>query len=333
VTDPEPGIPEDTHGAVVTALNEEAVASAALANKGGINLFHTYEAFGAKMQGVMRQEITFTGHCKEAGRREDWLSIPLVLTSHTWENSKNELSHQDPAMAESMLGEHSDISRVVFSADYNTAAAVIQGVCQIYGQFWTIVATKNETAPDLFTPEEAARLLEQGALHLEWAGHHADRQRLILTAMGSYQLEEVIKASLRLAQRDVPHSVVYMLEPGRFRFPRSQGEQAHAVADSWRQELYPESVQARVFVTHTRPGPMLGVLQPLNTGYGRASGLGFIGHGGTLTPSGMLFVNRCTWAHILAEAARLLETPRESWLSPEEVAAIDGKTCPEGVVV
>ena len=39
VSDPEPGIPEDVHGAVITALNEEAVASAALANKGGINIF------------------------------------------------------------------------------------------------------------------------------------------------------------------------------------------------------------------------------------------------------------------------------------------------------
>jgi hypothetical protein len=38
-------------GAVITALNEEAVASAALGNKGGINIVVTYEAFGAKMLG------------------------------------------------------------------------------------------------------------------------------------------------------------------------------------------------------------------------------------------------------------------------------------------
>lgn len=91
---PEPTIPEDIFGAVITALNEEAVASAALANKGGINLIHTYEALGAKMHGVLRQEVIFTNHCQEAGRRQGWLSIPLVLTSRTWENAKNELSHQ-----------------------------------------------------------------------------------------------------------------------------------------------------------------------------------------------------------------------------------------------
>jgi phosphoketolase len=38
VTDPEPDIPEDIYGAVITVLNEKAVAAAALANKGGINL-------------------------------------------------------------------------------------------------------------------------------------------------------------------------------------------------------------------------------------------------------------------------------------------------------
>lgn len=137
VTDPEPTIPEDIFGAVITALNEEAVASAALPNKGGINLIHTYEAFGTKMHGVLRQEVVFANHSQEAGRRQGWLSIPLVLTSHTWENAKNELSHQDPSMAEAMLGEPSDVSRVVFVPDSNTAAVVTQGVYKTQRQFWT----------------------------------------------------------------------------------------------------------------------------------------------------------------------------------------------------
>jgi phosphoketolase len=67
VTNPEPGIPEDIQGAVITALNEEAVASAALANKGGINFIHTYEAFGTKMHGVVRQEVIFVDQCNEIG--------------------------------------------------------------------------------------------------------------------------------------------------------------------------------------------------------------------------------------------------------------------------
>ncbi len=332
VTDPEPGIPEDIHGAVITALNEEAIASAALANKGGINIIVTYEAFGAKMHGVVRQEIIFSNHRNQFGYQLGWLSVPLVLTSHTWENAKNEQSHQDPIMAEAMMGEPSDVSRVLFPADYNTAAAVTQGVYQTHGQIWTLVVPKMDGIADLFTSEEAGRLLEQGALGLDWAGHEVTRQRLVLTAIGAYQLEEVLKASARLAEREIQHSVVYMLEPGRFRAARSEGERAHVATAALRAELYPEEVPARVFVTHTRPEPLLGTLQPLNTGE-RTAGLGFVNHGGTLNVAGLLFVNRCGWAHVLAEAARVLDLPRERVLTPEELAVLDGKASPEGVIV
>jgi phosphoketolase len=333
VTDPEPGIPEDVHGAVITALNEEAVASSALANKGGINLIHTYEAFGGKMHGVLRQEVIFATHCQEAGRRQGWLSVPLVLTSHTWENAKNEISHQDPSMAEAMLGELSHVSRVVFIPDSNAAAVVTQGVYRTHGQFWTLVVPKADVIPDLFTLEEATLLLEQGALRLEWAGHDSSAPRLILTAVGAYQLEEVLKASARLGERRVPHTVVYMLEPGRFRRPRGAGEQRHAASDRLVASLYPEATPARLFVSHTRPEVLLGVLQPLHTGYSTTSSLGFIGQGGTLTVAGMLFVNRSTWAHILAEAARLSGLPRQDLLTAQELAALDGQASPHGVII
>jgi phosphoketolase len=333
VTDPEPGIPEDIHGAVITALNEEAVAAAALGNKGGINLIHTYEAFGTKMHGVIRQEVIFSDECNEAGRPPGWLSIPLVLTSHTWENAKNERSHQDPSMAEAMLGEPSDVSRVLFMPDYNTAAAVMRSLYQTHGQIWTLVIPKMDVTPDLFTIDEATRLLEQGAMRLDWAGYELARQQVILTAVGAYQLEEVIKASERLREKQVPHSVIYMLEPGRFRRPRSNGESAHLAPLTLREELYPESVRARVFVTHTHPEVLIGTLQPLHTGSGRTGALGYINHGGTLNVSGMLFVNRCTWAHILEEAARLLGTSRETLLNASELAALDGNVCPEGVII
>lgn len=333
VTDPEPGIPEDIHGAVITALNEEAVASAALGNKGGINFIHTYEAFGSKMHGVMRQEVIFADECSEAGRHQGWLSIPLVLTSHTWENAKNERSHQDPSMAEAMLGESSDVSRVLFVPDYNTAALVMHGLYQTHGQLWTLVIPKIDVIPDLFAIDEATYLLEQGAMRLDWAGYEPARQQIVLTAIGAYQMEEVVKASERLKEQQVPHSVVYMLEPGRFRKPRSKGEGTHVVSPNLQAELYPNSVPARVFVTHTRPEVLLGTLQPLHTGSDRTAALGYINHGGTLNVPGMLFVNRCTWAHILAETSRVLDISPETLLTAPELAALDGKACPEGVIV
>ena len=331
--DPEPGIPEDVGGAIITALNEEAIASAALANKGGINLIHSYEAFGPKMHGVVRQEITFADQFKEAGHPARWLSIPLVMTSHTWENGKNEISHQDPALAESLLNEPSDISRVLFPADYNSAQAVMQGVYQSHGQIWTLVVPKQPVIPDLFTREESELLMEQGAIRLDWLSHRPSEGQLVITAIGSYHLEEAAHASNRLRERDIPHSVVYMLEPGRFRLPRNEREEAHLADQGLVSALYPDTLPARVFMGHTRPEPMLGVLQPLTTGHKRTAALGFLNHGGTLTTQGMLFVNRSTWAHALLEVARVLDVDRATLLNEAELAALDGKTSPHGVII
>ena len=332
VTAPEPGIPESVDGKVITALNEEAVASAALGNKGGINMIATYEAFGAKMHGVLRQEIIFADHLSEAGRPPGWLSVPLVLTSHTWENAKNEQSHQDPMLAEALLGEPSNVSRVLFVADHNTGAAVMEGVYATHGQIWSLVVAKSASIPDLFTPEEARGLLRDGGMRLGWAGHDAERARLIMTALGAYQLVETLRASERLAERDVAHSVVYLLEPGRFRAPRGPREAAHLASPEVRARLYPDEVPPRLFVTHTRPEPMLGVLAPLSTG-ARTAALGFVNHGGTLNVEGMLFVNGSTWAHAVAAAGRLLGIERAELLTAEEQAALDHRRSPEGVII
>ncbi len=59
------------------------MACAALANKGGISLIHTYEAFGTKMYGALRQEIIFASHCRRVGRyamiNTYWEDLPFTL--------------------------------------------------------------------------------------------------------------------------------------------------------------------------------------------------------------------------------------------------------------
>jgi phosphoketolase len=332
VTAPEPGMPESIKGAVITALNEEAVAAAAVGNKGGINVIVTYEAFGQKMHGVLRQEIIWSQSAQAVGRELGWLSVPLVLTSHTWENAKNEKSHQDPSMAEGMLAESGEASRVVFAADHNTAAVAIQAVYKSHGQIWTLVVPKADPVPNLFTADEAFELLDRGAMRLEWAGHRSADGELVLTASGAYQLEQVLLASRRLAERDVSHSVVYMLEPGRFRAARSKEEAQLVASPDVVADLFPEKAPARVFVSHIRPEAMLGTLGPLHTGR-RTRGLGFINQGGTMDTPGLLFVNRCSWAHVVCAAADVCGLACDSLLSGEELAALEGRASPHGPIL
>jgi phosphoketolase len=331
VTDPEPGVPESLHGAVITALNEEAVASAALANKGGINLVHTYEAFGTKMHGALRQEVIFANHLSEHGRPQRWLSVPLLLTSHTWENGKNEQSHQDPSMAEAMLGEPSYISRVLFPPDYNTAVAAMEQVYQTHGQIWTLVVAKADSVANHFGIEDARRLMREGGALMPNSGFAAERAELVLAAVGAYQLGETLRASQRLAEREIAHIAVYLIEPGRFRWPRSRAEEAHLAPEPVRNALFPQTLRSAVLLTHTRPEPMLGLLEPLQR-LRSCAGLGYINRGGTYDTAGLLFVNCCSWAHCVAAAAHQLNIEKERLLEASELAALDNQKSPQGVI-
>jgi phosphoketolase len=319
VTEPEPGIPEDVHGSVITALNEEAVVCAALANKGGINLVHTYEAFAPKMHGAVRQEIIFAQNRHLAGRPQGWLSLPVIVTSHTWENGKNEHSHQDPSFCESMLGEPYPFSRVLFPADFNTSAAVVEAVYQTRAQIWTLVIPKAESVPCLFTPAEARRLVAEGALALPWAAHRPQQARVLLVAVGAYQLGEVLHAARRLAERDVACAVAYLLEPARL--------DAALLG-----LLAPPTVQAVVVVTHTRPHVIWGILGPWLSERSMTV-LGYRNAGGTLDTPGMLMVNGCTWAHVVDAAARHLAVDSSELLRREERDALAGRIPPQGVVI
>ncbi|ODT95067.1 MAG: xylulose 5-phosphate 3-epimerase [Rhodanobacter sp. SCN 67-45] len=320
---PEPGVAESTTGAVITALNEEAVVCAALGNKGGLNLVVTYEAFAPKMLGAVRQELIFARHLAHAGRPPGWLGVPLVLTSHTWENAKNEQSHQDPTMAEALLGEMADISRVVFPPDANGAAAALAHAYAQRGTVTTLVVPKR-AVPHELTPDQAQALAAAGALRL--AGDPASAA-ILLVATGAYQLQEVRRAQTHLVERGVSAAILYLGEPGRFRRPRDPEEARYVHSDREVHALFPVK-RPRVFVTHTRPEPFLGALRRLDTGPATTAALGFVNRGGTLDVPGLLFANRSTWAHVVDVAASVLATAREDFLSTAELAAIDGNGDP-----
>ncbi len=323
VTAPEEGIAEAVDGRVITALNEEAVACAALGNKGGLNLICSYEAFAVKMLGALRQDIIFTRNQSLAGLAPYWLGIPVVLTSHAWENGKNEQSHQDTTLCEALMGEMADVSRVVFPCDWNSAQAVLRDVYGSRGTIWSLVVPKR-AQPSRLAPNEAEALVRDGALRLKGT----EKAPLILTATGGYQLTEILKASARLDALGIEHAVNYLMEPGRFRTVRDEQEAQHLTSVGIREALYPPSAKARIFLTHTRAAPYIGALRQLDTGPETTHVLGYANRGGTLDASGMLFANRCTWAHVLEKAALAAAIPLSTLLTVEEIAAIGGNGDP-----
>lgn len=317
---------ESVQGKIITALNEEAVVSACLANKAGLNLVASYEAFCVKMLGAVRQELIFARHQKEVGRPPQWLGFPVIATSHTWENGKNEQSHQDTTFCEALLGEMSDVSRVLFPADYNSTLAVLPSVYQERGQISCLVVPKRER-PCVFNGNEAEALARHGALVVD-EDTSAGEEPLLLIANGAYQLSEAIRACERLRDTGTPFRLVYLQEPGRFRQPRDPMEAAACLTEFECERLFPHRMHRRVALTHMRPEVFRGHLHTLFPQPAHSRVLGYINRGGTLNEAGMLFANRCSWGHALAACAEVLDKPPGEWLSSAELAAVEGRGDP-----
>lgn len=320
---PEAGLAEARTGAVITALNEEAVICAALGNKGGLNIAVTYEAFAVKMLGALRQEIIFARHQAQAGAAPRWLSVPLVLTSHTWENAKNEQSHQDPTLAEALLGEMADTSRVLFPADANMAGLALQSVYGRHGTIATLVVPKR-AVPVFLAPEQAESAVRDGVVVV--AGRPEGAQ-VLLVACGAYQLAAAQRAYDRLSERGVHTALVYLFEPARLREPRDAREATVVVSDAQLAAWFPPKVP-RVIVTHTRPEPFLGALRRIDTGPATTLALGYRNRGGTLDVDGLLFANGCTWAHVAAAAAQVLGRAETEFLDDAQWRAIHAQADP-----
>lgn len=321
VNDPE-SEQESVHGQIITALNEEAVVSACLANKAGLNLVASYEAFCVKMLGAIRQELIFARQQKEVGRPARWLGFPVIATSHTWENGKNQQSHQDTTFCECLLGEMNDVSRVLFPADYNSTLQALPGVYLGRGQLTCMVIPKRDR-PVVFDRDEAQTLAKNGALVVD--EDTSPGEPVMLIASGAYQLSEMIRASERLRETGTPFRLVYVQEPGRFREPRDTLEATQCVRDLEQERLFPRRMVRRVALTHMRPEVFRGHLLPLFPEPSKSRVLGYLNRGGALNEAGMLFANRCSWAHALAACADVLERPPGEWLSSAELAAVEGR--------
>lgn len=316
---------EATDGRIITALNEEAVVSACLANKAGLNLVASYEAFCVKMLGAVRQELIFARHQKEVGRPAGWLGFPVIATSHTWENGKNEISHQDTTFCEALLGEMHDMVRVILPADYNSTLAVLPSVFTERGRLSCMVIAKRDQ-PSRLNPDQARELAERGAITV--AEHHGTGEPVLLVACGAYQMGAMQRAAQRLSEHNIGWRLVYLQEPGRFGTPRDHLEAEYCASAEEVEALFPASITRRVMATHMRPEVFRGHLHSLLPDPQHSRVLGYINRGGTLDEAGMLFTNRSSWAHVVVAVAEVSGVDPQKWLDEEEWAAAQGQGNP-----
>lgn len=323
---PRLGAPEAVDGAVIAELGEEAALAVALGNRGGLNLIVSDEACAVKMLGGLRREIISARRQAEASAPAGWISIPLIATSHIWEESQTEPSHQDPTLAETLLGEMADVSRVLFPIDANSAIAALASVYATRGQIACLVIP-NRVLPARLDGPAAEALAHRGWAHLVGDPAEADVQ---IVAVGAYQAQQALQAGARLRNRGRTPCVTAIVEPGRLRTPRDDIEACAVAKAIDLSAAFPPEVP-RVLVTHTRPEPMQGLLRRIDPGPDQMISLGYISRGGSLDAFGMLFANRSTWAHVVEAAAKVAALELRNLLEPAELCAIAGQSDPHAL--
>ena len=130
-----------------------------------------------------------------------------------------------------------------------------------------------------------------------------------------------------ISKKGVSVQITAVLEPGRLREPRDAHEALFVLSDRELQALFPAELP-RIVITHTRPEIITGILRRIDGGPSRFQALGYRNHGGTLDVNGMLYANGCSWAHLVQAAAQMLGRARQTWLTQEECAALDGFDSP-----
>ncbi len=322
VNRPEAHSAEAVDGAVITALNEEVAIGAALGNKAGLSLAVSYEAFAVKMLGALRQDIIFARQQVEAGHPPQWIGVPLIASSHVWENGKNQQSHQDPTIGEALLGEMADVARVMFPPDAASAVACLREIYASRGVVACIVAPKRPT-PCWLDAGAALQAVHRGVVTLA-----ADKDSMIqVIAIGAYQAAEAQRAAGRLRERGIGVTVTCIIEPGRLRAPRDEIEARFVLSDDELDSHFPPHLP-RLLVTHTRPEPLVGALRRIDGGPQRLRAHGYANRGGTLDARGMFFANHCTWGHLVVSAGRLLGRPVDMLLTGTEAEAVAGRGDP-----
>jgi phosphoketolase len=93
-------------------------------------------------------------------------------------------------------------------------------------------------------------------------------------------------------------------------------------------KIYPRNINKRVFLVHTRPEPIIGVLRRIDTGYENSKFLGYSNKGGTLSTKGLLFLNHCTRFHIIKEISLLLQININDLLVEKFVKMLEHKGDP-----
>lgn len=260
------------------------------------SIFVSYESFMMIVASMVDQYIKFLSQKYRFDWRKPVPSLNIIVTSGSWRQEHNGLSHQNPGFVSSMLNNHSEHVSIHYPVDANMLLATMDQCLQSNDMVNIIVPGKHDL-PQYLTLAQAREQLLTGMMVWEGKDFEPD---ITIAATGDYLTLEAMAAVKMLKQMTPEIKVRYVSvsELNNFNLgnlKKPQGDQQSILDQYFGKDNpviylyhgYPEDVKQMLFAAYDQE---------------RYHIHGYKEKGTTTTPFDMLVLNNCSRYQIAIEA-------------------------------
>lgn len=264
------------------------------------SLFVSYEAFMMIVASMVDQYLKFMSQKKNISWRKPVPSLNIILTSGSWRQEHNGLSHQNPGFASSLLNNHTEHVDIHYPADANMLLATMEDCLKSFDKVNVIVTGKRDM-PQYLSLSEAKKQLNTGIR--VWSDPNEEPD-ITFAASGDYMSLESL-AAIKIMKKISPETKIRFVnvsELSNFNLGDLNKEDKNVSA------YFGQKVPV-IFSYHGYPEDIKQLL--FNTpDHERFHILGYSEKGTTTTPFDMLVLNNCSRYQLVIKAFDLLGSDR-----------------------
>ena len=260
----------------------------------------TYEAFMMIAASMVDQYLKFIKQKNRIYWRKAVPSLNFIITSATWRQEHNGLSHQNPGFVSSLMDNNSKHVDIHYPVDANMLIKTMEQCLNSRNMVNVIVAGKHDM-PQYLTMQECGYQMKDGIGIWDGASNGAKDPDVVMAATGDYMTIEVLAAIKLLEQwaPEVKTRFVSVTEISNFNIGdlSAPGKNSNALFNHyftsnkpiiWAYHGYPEDIKSLLFAN------------PAST---RIKLYGYAEKGTTTTPFDMLVLNKMSRYQLALDAA------------------------------
>lgn len=166
------------------------------------SVFVSYEAFMMIVASMIDQYLKFIFQKREIAWRKPIPSLNIILTSSSWRQEHNGISHQNPGFVSSLLNNNNKAVRIHYPCDANMLLATMEECLKSKDGVNVIVCGKRDL-PQYLSIDDAKVQMETGIGVWDGASKGSDEPDVVFAATGDYMTLESLSA-IRLLEQMAP---------------------------------------------------------------------------------------------------------------------------------